>query len=75
MSSARLAREHNDANVICFGARLIGPEVAADSLGAFLEAEFKRGRHLDRIEKIAALESSREHDLAGAAHQSLGRSQ
>jgi ribose 5-phosphate isomerase B len=74
VSSARLAREHNDANVICFGARLIGPEVAADSLGAFLESEFKRGRHLERIEKIAALESSAQHDLAGAVQVSLGRS-
>jgi ribose 5-phosphate isomerase B len=56
VSSARLARRHNNANVICFGARLVGPEVAADSLETFLQSEFEGGRHLRRIEEIAALE-------------------
>jgi ribose 5-phosphate isomerase B len=56
VSSARLARVHNNANVICFGARLVGPVVATDALEAFLLGEFAGGRHLRRIEKITALE-------------------
>jgi ribose 5-phosphate isomerase B len=58
VSSARLAREHNDANVICFGARLVGPVVAADAVDVFLSTRFDGGRHLRRIEKIAALEEA-----------------
>lgn len=56
VSSARLAREHNGANVICLGARLLGNEVATDALEMFMRSEFAGGRHLRRIEKIAALE-------------------
>ena len=56
VTSARLAREHNDANVICFGARLLGPLVATDALDAFLAAEFLAGRHQQRVEKISQLE-------------------
>jgi len=74
VSSARLAREHNDANVICFGARLVGPEVAADSLDAFVMSEFQGGRHLRRIGEIAALEAESYDDSARAAVTSLGRS-
>jgi ribose 5-phosphate isomerase B len=54
---ARLAREHNDANCISFGARVIGTEVAKASLRAFLEGEFSGGRHTPRIEKISRLEA------------------
>jgi ribose 5-phosphate isomerase B len=54
---ARLAREHNDANCIAFGARIIGSEVAKASLREFLTAEFQGGRHVPRIEKIARLEA------------------
>lgn len=56
VSSARLARAHNDANVVCFGARLTGPVVAADSLEAFLDSTFDSGRHQRRIVKIDRLE-------------------
>jgi ribose 5-phosphate isomerase B len=59
VTSARLAREHNDANVICFGARLLGTVVATDALEMFLRSEFGGGRHLRRVEKIAALEEPR----------------
>ena len=51
--SARLARSHNDANVIAFGARLIGPETARDALAAFLTADFAGGRHTARVAKLA----------------------
>lgn len=56
VTSAHLAREHNDANVVCFGERLIGPEVAGEALDAFLAAEFEGGRHAGRVAKISALE-------------------
>jgi ribose 5-phosphate isomerase B len=54
--SAQLARAHGDANVICFGARLIGLGVAADAVDVFLSTGFDGGRHQRRIHKIAALE-------------------
>jgi ribose 5-phosphate isomerase B len=57
VSAAKLAREHNDANVACFGARLIGPVEATDSIEAFLSTGFDGGRHAARIAKIAQLES------------------
>ena len=55
-TSARLAREHNHSNVLCMGARLIGPPVAQDALAAWLGAEPGGGRHLARIEKISQLD-------------------
>ncbi len=51
-TSARLAREHNDANVLALGARLIGSEVAKDCLKTFLETEFAQGRHTPRVAKL-----------------------
>lgn len=51
--SARLARQHNDANVLALGARLIGTEVAKDCLKVFLETPFDGGRHRGRVEKLA----------------------
>ncbi|MFM2130379.1 MAG: hypothetical protein RL477_1925 [Pseudomonadota bacterium] len=50
--SARLCRQHNDANVLCLGGRLIGPEVARDCLAAFLDTEFEGGRHARRVAKL-----------------------
>ncbi|MBU6514823.1 MAG: ribose 5-phosphate isomerase B [Acidobacteriota bacterium] len=55
-TSARLAREHNHANVLCMGARLIGPTVAQDALAAWLGAEPGDGRHLARIDKLRQLD-------------------
>lgn len=49
---ARLARQHNDANVICFGGRTIGSDVAVDCLNVFLETAFEGGRHERRVEKL-----------------------
>jgi ribose 5-phosphate isomerase B len=51
--SARLSRQHNNANVLCLGGRLIGPEVALDCLGVFLETEFEGGRHERRVAKMS----------------------
>ena len=55
-TTARLAKEHNDANVICLGQRLVGEQTALDALDAFLAARFEGGRHAERVAKIAALE-------------------
>jgi ribose 5-phosphate isomerase B len=52
VTSARLARHHNDANVLALGARLIGPEVARDCLETFLESTFAGDRHARRVSKI-----------------------
>ena len=52
MTSARLSREHNDANVLALGARLIGPETAKDCLNVFLRTEFGGDRHVRRVEKL-----------------------
>ncbi len=51
-TSARLAREHNDANVLALGARLIGSEVAEDCLKVFLDTGFAEGRHVRRVAKL-----------------------
>jgi ribose 5-phosphate isomerase B len=55
--AARLAREHNDANVVTLGARLIGSEHAAEIVKVFLETDFAGGRHAGRVAKISALET------------------
>ena len=55
-TSARMARQHNDANVVCVGARLTGSQAAADAVDAFLAAEFEGGRHQRRIDEITELE-------------------
>lgn len=52
VTTARLARTHNDANVLVLGERIIGTIVAEDCLKVFLEASFEGGRHVKRIEKL-----------------------
>ena len=54
--TARLGREHNDANVLAMGARIIGREVALACVAAFMSGEFEGGRHARRVDKIRALE-------------------
>ena len=51
--SARLARQHNDANVICFGGRVIEPDVARVCLEVFLTTPFEGGRHAHRVDKLS----------------------
>lgn len=50
--SARMARQHNDANVLCMGARVVGPGAAAEILRAWLDQEFEGGRHRRRVDMI-----------------------
>ena len=54
--SAQRAREHNDANVLALGARVLGPGLALKIVDTFLDAEFQGGRHARRVAKITALE-------------------
>ena len=55
-TTARLARAHNDANVLALGARIVGIEVAKDCLKAFLTTDFAGGRHEGRVAKLADVE-------------------
>ncbi|MFW5924646.1 MAG: ribose 5-phosphate isomerase B [Myxococcota bacterium] len=50
--SARMARAHNDANVLCIGARVVGSGLALEVVEAFLETPFEGGRHARRVEKV-----------------------
>ena len=52
VTSARLTRQHNDANVLCLGARLTGSDVAKDCLRVFLTTDFEGGRHQNRVAKL-----------------------
>lgn len=54
--SAKMARQHNDANILCFGGRVVGDEVAKTIVDAFLEAEFEGGRHCGRVDKMMGFE-------------------
>jgi ribose 5-phosphate isomerase B len=53
VTSARLSRLHNDANVVAFGQRLIGSETAREALKVFLDTEFEGGRHAGRVAKLS----------------------
>ena len=52
--SARMARQHNDANVLCLGARVVGVGTAVDIVDAFFTSHFEGGRHAARVAKINA---------------------
>lgn len=53
VTTARLVRAHNDANVLCLGARVTGLQVALDCVDAFLETPFEGGRHQRRVDKLS----------------------
>lgn len=57
--AARLARQHNDANVLAMGGRFVAPELAIEVIQTFLATPFEGGRHVSRIEKIR--EAERRH--------------
>lgn len=54
--SARMIREHNDANMLSLGARVVGQGLALDIVDAFLSAKFEGGRHATRVDMITAIE-------------------
>ena len=53
--SARMGRAHNDANVLCFGERIVGQGVAESILDAWIDASFEGGRHAGRVDKLEAI--------------------
>lgn len=55
---AKLSREHNDANVLCFGARVVGAEVIKDMVEVFFTTEFSGDRHQKRVEKLGVCQCS-----------------
>ena len=57
--SARMSREHNNANVICFGARVIGIETAKDIVDSFLNSKFLADKHLRRVNMISDIEEGK----------------
>jgi len=54
--SARMSREHNDANVLALGARVLGIDLALEIVSVWLKSEFQGGRHLIRVNKISDIE-------------------
>jgi ribose 5-phosphate isomerase B len=67
--SARATREHNDANVLCLGQRVIGPGLALDIVAVWLGTEFVGDKHLRRLEKIALLEQN--HSIKSQCQESM----
>ncbi|MBC7346955.1 MAG: ribose 5-phosphate isomerase B [Clostridia bacterium] len=61
--SARASREHNDANILTLGGRVIGPGLAREIVSVWLAAKFAGGRHRRRLEKICAIE--KKYSLSG----------
>ena len=61
---ARMARLHNDANVLSMGARIVGSEVARACVRAFLEGEYQAGRHVARIAKLHHVEAEEANQQA-----------
>ena len=55
VATARLVKQHNNANIIAFGARIVGNELAKDIVKAYLEAEFEGGRHQTRIDMFSEI--------------------
>jgi len=71
VTTARLARAHNDANMLALGQRVVGLEVARDLVRMWLETPFDGGRHQRRVDKMMALErQQREQRTANREHSS-----
>ncbi len=59
VTTASLARRHNDANVVCLGGRTLGRSVALDAVDTFFSTEYEGGHHQVRLDELAALDASR----------------
>ena len=64
--TARLARQHNDANVLAMGARILAEELASDVVDIFLSTTFQGGRHQARIDELRAIEVEEARNWAAA---------
>src|SRR5215208_3408415 len=76
--SAMLSRQHNNTNVLTFGSRVVGPEVAKMIVQAWLDAEFEGGRHAARLDIMSQIEAGRpavalEHTQSGTSDDLLSR--
>lgn len=60
--SARMSRLHNNANILCMGARVVGPDLARMIIDNWLNVEFEGGRHAGRVDLIARIEETQEPD-------------
>lgn len=60
--SARMSRMHNNANILCMGARVVGPDLARMIIDNWVNVEFEGGRHAARVDLIAKIEASQEAD-------------
>ncbi|MCI8332710.1 MAG: ribose 5-phosphate isomerase B [Clostridiales bacterium] len=58
--SAKLTRQHNDANVLCMGARVVGAGLALDMVDLFLDTDFEGGRHVNRVNAVDAFDEEKE---------------
>ena len=56
--TARMSRQHNDANVLSIGARIVAAPLAEEILALWLATDFEGGRHVDRVQQIADIEKS-----------------
>ncbi|MGE4571809.1 MAG: ribose 5-phosphate isomerase B [Candidatus Izemoplasmatales bacterium] len=56
--SAKASKQHNDSNVLCFGARVVGTELAKDIVESFLKASYEGGRHQQRVDMLNELDHS-----------------
>ena len=54
--TAQVARQHNDANILCFGERIVGRGVAESIIDSWLASSFEGGRHCGRVEKIESIQ-------------------
>jgi ribose 5-phosphate isomerase B len=64
--TARRAREHNDANVLALGGKIVGEDEAIAIVQEFLNAQFAGGRHQRRVDKVTEMDRAHEHDSAGS---------
>lgn len=71
--TARFARLHNDANVLSLGARVVATELALDIVDVFMDTEFEGGRHVPRLEEIAAIEVEESAAADGSSARSRVR--
>jgi ribose 5-phosphate isomerase B len=63
--TSRLARRHNDANVLSLGARVVATELALDIIEVFLKTGFAGGRHMARVEELAVIETEEDRGIGG----------
>lgn len=64
--SAKLSREHNNTNIVAFGARVVGSELAKMIVDEWLDAKFEGGRHQRRIDMIAKIKETQQLEAAEA---------